>query len=145
MNILIGTAAAACLAAIFVYLYFSFFSRGGSVIENAPRTTKAIPEGKRGDAQTCPLCAALLASGETVTSKIFPPSGRADRLLHVSGCKHCLDGERERFCPVCGRPVPAADYLVARIWQYQGKTQVQVRGCVNCLVGKGRARAVRLR
>jgi hypothetical protein len=130
------------LAAILVYLYFSF---SGRKMTAAARAANAIPEGRRGDTQTCPLCAALLANGETVASKVFPPSGRAGRLLHISGCRHCLDGGRRRFCPICGRQVSATGYLVARIWRYQGKTRVRVQGCANCLVGKGRAKAARLR
>jgi hypothetical protein len=139
MSILLGTAVAGCLGAIFVYLYFSFFRRESRGRESAARTAGAIPEGRRGDSQTCPLCAALLAGGEAVTSKVFPPSGRAGRLLYISGCKHCLNGERRRVCPVCGRPVSAAGYLVARLWQAEGRTQVRVQGCVNCIVGKNRS------
>ncbi|MDR0383372.1 MAG: hypothetical protein LBH50_05240 [Spirochaetaceae bacterium] len=141
MNIMIGTAVMAFLAAIFVYLRFSFSTRANARAVQLP----VIPEGRRGDARTCPLCAARLENGDTVKSKIFPPSGRSGRLLHILGCKRCLDGERGRLCPLCGTELASEDYLVARIWRLQDETRVQVQGCANCLVGRGRAKATRLR
>lgn len=144
MNILLGTAAA-LLAAIFLLLYILFFrcSAGPSVKPSGG--SGVIPQGKLGEGQICPICAARIDYGDTVKSKVFPPSGRSGRLLHISGCKYCLNGERRRVCPVCGAEISPSDYLVGRIWQLPGKPQVQIQGCVNCLVNKRSRKAERLR
>ncbi|MDR0408877.1 MAG: hypothetical protein LBH18_00555 [Spirochaetaceae bacterium] len=75
-----------------------------------------------------------------IQSKIFPPSGRPYRLLHILGCNFCLNGGRERLCPVCGRELSLDDYLVARIWQNPKKPQVRIQGCLHCFVN-GRRRS----
>ncbi|MDR2803449.1 MAG: hypothetical protein LBB22_04065 [Treponema sp.] len=100
-------------------------------------------EGVRGEAQTCPICAARFKDGDNVKSKIFPPSGKPYRLLHISGCRFCLNGERQRLCPVCGEEISKVQYLVAYMWQRPGKSQVRIQGCENCLVGKRRGRTGR--
>ncbi|GMO21516.1 MAG: hypothetical protein Ta2B_00320 [Termitinemataceae bacterium] len=97
-----------------------------------------MPEGKRGEARTCPICAARFEHGETVRSKRFPSTGRFDRLLHISGCPFCSKGERKRVCPVCGAELSATDYLIARIYERPGKSHVHVQGCVHCLIGANR-------
>jgi hypothetical protein len=126
------------LAAIFLFFYLSFFSGRGTDGEGtvSGEEVAGIPEGKRGDARTCPICAARFQQGDNVKSKIFPPSGRDYRLLHISGCKYCLDGERQRLCPVCGAELSADDYLVARIRQHPVKPEVRVQGCVHCITGR---------
>jgi hypothetical protein len=125
------------LAAIFLFLYLSFFSeRGANDIDTVSSwKSVGIPEGKRGDARTCPICAARFQQGDNVKSKIFPPSGRDYRLLHISGCKYCLGGERKRLCIVCGAELSTDDYLVAHIRQHPVKPDVRVQGCVHCMMG----------
>ncbi|MDR1148756.1 MAG: hypothetical protein LBK66_09005 [Spirochaetaceae bacterium] len=106
--------------------------------DRKPPVTGSIPEGQRGDARVCPICAARFDHGDMIKSKIFPPSGRPYRLLHIVGCKFCLNGERRRLCPVCGTELSVNDYLVARIWQEPPKPQVRIQGCVHCFVSLGR-------
>ena len=91
-----------------------------------------VAEGKRGDPHTCPVCAAKFEHGETVRSKIFPPTQRSDRLLHISGCQFCLNGERKRECPVCKAEMALEDYLIARIFARPDKSHVHVTGCTKC-------------
>ncbi|MDR1362847.1 MAG: hypothetical protein LBJ35_02190 [Spirochaetaceae bacterium] len=129
------------MAAIFLFLFLIFFPKRGVAVK--PYITKssvvgAVSEGRRGDARTCPICAARFDHGDMIKSKIFPPSGRPYRLLHILGCKFCLNGERERLCPVCGIELSVSDYLVARIWQNPPKPQVRIQGCVHCMVSGGR-------
>ncbi|MDR2481668.1 MAG: hypothetical protein LBD07_05185 [Spirochaetaceae bacterium] len=95
-----------------------------------------IKEGKRGEPHTCPVCAAKFERGETVRSKIFPPTNRNDRLLHISGCPFCLKGERKRECPVCGAELKIEEYLTARIFQRKEKSHVHILGCNHCRLGR---------
>ncbi|MDR2344282.1 MAG: hypothetical protein LBD86_07115 [Spirochaetaceae bacterium] len=126
-------------------MYLSFFSGRGTGGGLAASGGKAvyIHEGKRGDARTCPLCAARFEQGDNVKSKIFPPSGRDYRLLHISGCGYCMNGERQRLCPVCGAELSTGEYLIARIWQHPVKPEVRVQGCVHCISGGKRGRKVK--
>jgi hypothetical protein len=141
------------LTAIFLFLYLVFFSKrenisvadstdvanGTDDIKLKPRRQSgAVQEGIRGDARTCPICAARFEHGEKIKSKIFPPSGRPYRLLHILGCSFCLEGERRRLCPVCGAELSTGDYLVARIWQNPIKPQVRIQGCLHCFLKGGR-------
>ncbi|MDR2467574.1 MAG: hypothetical protein LBD22_01275 [Spirochaetaceae bacterium] len=91
-----------------------------------------VTEGRRGDPHTCPVCAAKFEHGESVRSKIFPPTARNDRLLHISGCSHCLNGKRRRECPVCGAELALNEFLTARIFQRPGKSHVHIVGCSHC-------------
>jgi hypothetical protein len=143
MDILLGIAAAALLAAVFLFLYISFFRRAPA--SSVQPAAAAIPEGKQGEAQICPICAARIDRGDAVKSKVFPPSGRSGRLLHILGCKYCRKGERRRSCPICGAELSPDDYLVGRIWRLPGKPQVQIQGCVKCIVTGRRVKAARLR
>ena len=144
------------LAAIFLFLYLSFFSgragqpaphplRGSIPGSGLPEQTFGAggpPSGRCRGADVkptggpaCPVCAARFGPGDNVKSKIFPPGGREYRLLHISGCKYCLSGERQRLCPVCGAELSVDDYLAARIWQHPVNPEVRVRGCVHCITG----------
>jgi hypothetical protein len=143
LDIILGRAAIVFIAVIFfTFAYFRSLKKlpPPALVSDTFSASGAIPEGERGDARTCPICAARFEHGETVKSKIFLPlPGRFDRLLHITGCPFCLQGERERKCPVCGGALSPDDYLVARIWQRPGKSHVSVQGCVRCLVGRGRS------
>jgi hypothetical protein len=136
------------LAAIFLFLYFSFFSKNGANREDSYAGNGGklfIPEGRRGDARTCPICAARFEQGDNVKSKILPPSGRDYRLLHILGCRFCLDpdGGRRRLCPVCGAELSTDEYLAARIWQRLDKPEVRIQGCVHCITGRKRGGKVK--
>jgi hypothetical protein len=92
--------------------------------------------GRAGDIQTCPLCAARLSAGERVKSSVFPSlKGKADRIMHISGCAYCLDGRRLRICPVCGDALRVEDVLIARIFDKPGRSHVHVLGCSHCRGG----------
>ncbi|MDR0526652.1 MAG: hypothetical protein LBG79_02360 [Spirochaetaceae bacterium] len=96
-----------------------------------------VNEGKRGDPHTCPVCAAKFEHGESVRSKIFPPTERNDRLLHISGCFYCCyEGGRKRECPVCGAELSLSDYLTARIFVKRDKSHVHIVGCPHCRSGR---------
>ncbi|MDR0663852.1 MAG: hypothetical protein LBF80_07250 [Spirochaetaceae bacterium] len=129
----------AFVAAIFLFLYFSRegTERGDSSNGAAfiPEPSRVVPEGKRGETCVCPVCAALFEPGDNVKSKILPPGGQNYRILHISGCKFCLGGDRRRLCPVCGAELSTEEYLVARIWQKPDMPEVRIQGCVHCITG----------
>jgi hypothetical protein len=102
------------------------------------RRRKAPGESCPGAPQTCPVCSAKLAPGELVKSSVFPSlTGGQDRLMHIRGCVYCLNGERQRVCPVCGARLGAKDILVARMFERPRRAHVHVLGCSRCRkVGK---------
>ena len=145
MDILTGIAVIAFIAAVFLFFihYYYRHIRKNPLEwdgEDTPEPEQKRPlyhytpqDGKRGEPRTCPVCAAKFELGENVISKIFPPTGKTDRLLHIQGCKFCLSGGRERKCPVCGADVDTKEYLIARIFERPGKSHVHVQGCPHCI------------
>ena len=101
-----------------------------------PKGAFQVNDGVRGEPHTCPVCAAKFEHGETVRSKIFPPTERNDRLLHISGCLYCLGGERVRECPVCGASLALDESLTARIFPRKEKSHVHIVGCPHCRLGR---------
>jgi hypothetical protein len=93
-------------------------------------------EGRPGAPQTCPVCSALLSPGELVKSVAFPSFTGKDRLMYISGCTYCLNGERLRSCPVCGRQLRDDEILVARMFDRPRRSHVHVIGCSHCRLKK---------
>ncbi|MDR2020767.1 MAG: DUF3185 family protein [Treponema sp.] len=115
--------------------YSLFFSAGGG----APRYDRSrkkkrdsLREGIPGAPRTCPVCSARLERGERVKSSAFPAMGKADRLMHITGCPYCLEGERPRTCPVCGTSLKPKEFLIARMFEKPGRSHVHVLGCSRC-------------
>jgi hypothetical protein len=97
------------------------------------RRRKAPGESYPGAPQACPVCSAKLAPGELVKSSAFPSlNGGQDRLMHIRGCVYCLNGERDRVCPVCGARLGAKDILIARMFERPRRAHVHVLGCTRC-------------
>jgi C4-type Zn-finger protein len=86
-------------------------------------TTKSPPR--------CPLCSAELEAGQRVKSAAFTAIN-GERLMHISGCSHCLYGDRARTCPVCAAILTQEEILAARVFQTKGKTSVRIFGCSKC-------------
>jgi hypothetical protein len=96
--------------------------------KNAPQ----VKSGGPGDSRNCPLCDARLGSGEQVKSTAFPGLPGQGRLMHIRGCAYCMDGSRERVCPVCGAVIGADQILVARMFEKPGRSHVHILGCSRC-------------
>jgi hypothetical protein len=79
----------------------------------------------------CPLCSAELEEGQRVRSAAFTALN-GERLMHISGCPHCLYGDRPRTCPVCSASLSQDEILAARVFQAKGKTSVRIFGCSKC-------------
>ena len=95
--------------------------------------------GSPGDPQVCPVCSVRLNKGYLVKSHAFPSlTGGRDRLMHIRGCVYCMNGERERRCPVCGSTLAHNDILIARMFERSPqRNHVHVLGCSQCKrVGK---------
>jgi hypothetical protein len=116
-------------------LYFSpqgiFFGYGKKKKRRRPRG-----EGRPGAPQTCPVCSALLSPGELVKSVAFPSFTGKDRLMYISGCNYCLNGDRPRSCPVCGSRLRDDEILVARMFDRPYRSHVHVIGCSRCRLKK---------
>jgi len=86
------------------------------------------------DFQACPICSTKLIKGELVKTLAFPSiTGGKDRLMHVRGCSHCINGELDRNCPVCGASLSISDILVARIFERPNRrAHVHITGCNKC-------------
>ncbi|GHV85580.1 hypothetical protein AGMMS50230_11880 [Spirochaetia bacterium] len=102
------------------------------VFRRKRRNPKARSEGIPGAPRTCPVCSARLERGERVKSSAFPSMGGADRMMHISGCVYCLEGDRRRVCPVCGAVLREEEFLIARLFEKPVRSHVHVLGCTRC-------------
>ncbi|MDR2552239.1 MAG: hypothetical protein LBD31_03615 [Treponema sp.] len=98
--------------------------QSGGKTRNAP--------GSSGISRFCPVCSAKLTQGERVKSAAFPSLGGLERLMHISGCIYCLQGDRLRVCPVCGGVLREDEYLIARLFEKPVRSHVHVLGCTRC-------------
>jgi predicted nucleic acid-binding Zn ribbon protein len=98
------------------------------------RGLKPSGESTAGEPQTCPVCSAKLRPGELVSSSAFPSlNGGKDRFMHIRGCPYCLQGDRDRICPVCGIILKENEILISRLFERPGhRTHVHVIGCTSC-------------
>ncbi|MDR3166847.1 MAG: hypothetical protein LBT93_02800 [Treponema sp.] len=94
--------------------------------------TKTVSTGVPGSPQTCPVCSARLEKGESVKSTAFPSFTGKDRMMYIRGCLYCLDGGRDRCCPVCGTLLHHDEILIARMFERPGRSHVHVLGCSRC-------------
>ncbi|MCL1928963.1 MAG: hypothetical protein FWG07_09265 [Treponema sp.] len=122
-----------------ILLYFGFtlfFAVPGGipmpVFRRKNRRLKPKGESFPGAPRTCPVCSAKLEKGERVKSSAFPSLGGYDRLMHISGCCYCLEGDRRRVCPVCGAVLREEEFLVARLFEKPVRSHVHVLGCSRC-------------
>jgi hypothetical protein len=122
-----------------VLLWFGFtlfFALPGGipmpVLKRRRRGKQPQSVGIPGAPRTCPVCSARLERGERVKSKAFPSMGGADRMMHISGCMYCLEGDRRRVCPVCGAVLREEEFLVARLFEKPIRSHVHVLGCTRC-------------
>ena len=126
--------------------YTLFLKLGGSdgvrteARQGSSIRTSTIKEGFPGAPKTCPVCSARLEHGEKVHSSAFPSMGEStDRLMHITGCIYCLNGERARSCPVCAAsPLKPNEVLIARLFDKPGRSHVHVLGCSRCRGRKSR-------
>jgi hypothetical protein len=84
--------------------------------------------------QACPICSSKLKKGDLVKTLAFPSiTGGKDRLMHVRGCAYCINGGKQRNCPVCGASLGLEDILVARIFERPNRrAHVHIIGCNKC-------------
>ena len=98
---------------------------------------KQMRTGKAGAPGVCPVCGVVLEGGQKIRSAIFP--GGDGRVCHIFGCPSCLSHDlpsARRTCPVCKRKLTKEEYLVARVFERQGrKSHVHILGCVHCRMG----------
>jgi hypothetical protein len=123
------------IGAVLLYFGYSFVFGSGVRAHAFRRGKKGLNEDLEGEAgmpRTCPVCSIRLVHGERVKSSAFPAMGKADRLMHINGCPHCLNGERPRVCPVCGNHLNADETLIARLFDKPGRSHVHVLGCSQC-------------
>lgn len=87
-----------------------------------------------GGLMICPICLFKMDSGDMVKTTAFPSLTESkDRLMHIHGCVYCMDGKRERICPVCGKTIGVKDFLIARIFDRSiRRSHVHVLGCTQC-------------
>ena len=130
-------------AAILLWFGFALFfrSRIPAAKHRAVLQKRTVaPRRARGSGpyQTCPVCSAKLYEGESVKSAIFPSlNGGNDRFMHIKGCVYCLNGERERICPVCGNTIKTDEILICRMFERhpiagRKRNHVHVLGCTRC-------------
>jgi hypothetical protein len=116
----------------FGYSFFFDFGTKGRFSGGGRSRKNDDLEGEAGMPRTCPVCSIRLVHGERVKSSAFPAMGKADRLMYINGCPHCLNGERPRVCPVCGSFLNYDETLIARLFDKPGRSHVHVLGCSQC-------------
>jgi C4-type Zn-finger protein len=131
------TALLVILGVILLYFGFSFlFSRlkksQGGGIETKPKKPVLSPAQRRNSRQSCPICGTILKNGEKVSSVAFPAGKKGERIMHISGCPHCLYGSTIRRCPVCFGTLNQDQILVAKVTETNGKTHIRIFGCSKC-------------
>ncbi|MDR3123519.1 MAG: hypothetical protein LBU16_07045 [Treponema sp.] len=135
MNSYLQILGLAIIGAALLYFGYSLFL-GFRTRGHGPGRTRGSAnddlEGEAGMPKTCPVCSLRLTHGEQVKSSAFPAMGKADRLMHINGCPHCLNGERPRVCPVCGNLLNYDESLIARLFDKPGRSHVHVLGCSKC-------------
>jgi len=115
-------------------LFMGHFGKMHSNRDDLPREEKPSSE-----FQACPICSSKLKKGDLVKTLAFPSiTGGKDRLMHVRGCAYCINGGKQRNCPVCGASLSLEDILVARIFERPNRrAHVHIIGCNKCRrVGK---------
>jgi predicted nucleic acid-binding Zn ribbon protein len=116
--------------------YTLFFRAGNNSPAGTGKKRKAlhreVETGLPGSPQTCPVCSARLEKGERVKSTAFPSFTGKDRMMFIRGCFYCLEGDRDRTCPVCGAVLDSDDILIARMFERPGRSHVHVLGCSRC-------------
>ncbi|MDR1596629.1 MAG: hypothetical protein LBR99_02880 [Treponema sp.] len=115
----------------FGYTLFFHIGRGHSS-GSGKKNKKNDIEGEAGAPRTCPVCSIRLPQGERVKSSAFPAIGKTDRLMYITGCYYCLEGDRPRVCPVCGAVLNYDENLIARLFDKPGRSHVHVLGCSRC-------------
>ena len=111
-------------------LFFGSFSY--KITGKKRKKRRPAGEGVPGAPRTCPVCSAKLEVGEMVKSVAFPSLGGYDRLMYISGCVYCLEGDRTRSCPVCNTILLEDEFLVARLFDKPYRSHVHVIGCSHC-------------
>lgn len=93
---------------------------------------------KPGHPQFCPVCSTKLKRGELVKSTAFPSlSGGRDRTMYINGCRHCINSDTYRKCPICGAALAIEDFLVTRMFERPNRrNHVHVLGCNHCKKSK---------
>lgn len=125
------------IGVILLYFGFTLFFAipGGIPMPAFKRKSRSLmPKGESypGAPRTCPVCSVKLEKGERVKSSAFPSLGGYDRLMHISGCCYCIEGDRRRVCPVCGAVLREEEFLIARLFEKPVRSHVHVLGCSRC-------------
>lgn len=111
------------------YYLFTWSARHGRRDEPEPDT-----RGKPGEAGYCPICGTRLAGGAQIKSAVYP--GKDERMCHIFGCPACHPypaDTAKRTCPVCRKPLPPEEYLIARMFERPGhKNHIHILGCTRC-------------
>jgi hypothetical protein len=100
---------------------------------------KSQNKSSSGGLMICPVCSSKMDNGDMVKTKAFPSPRpyEKNRTMHILGCYYCMDGRRDRICPVCGKSISTTDYLIARMFdRTHGHTHVHVIGCTQCKTPK---------
>ncbi|MDR1218748.1 MAG: hypothetical protein LBK73_03965 [Treponema sp.] len=107
-------------------------TRPSRAVDEQSRTRKlASPPTKIVKPPRCPVCSSILNDGERVKSMAVS-FANGEKLLHISGCPHCLYGEEKRTCPVCFAEITRDEILTAKMTIKDGKNNVKVFGCSHC-------------
>jgi hypothetical protein len=110
-------------------------SSGAAPVWKPNKSTASTGGASSDGLMICPICLFRMDEGDRVKTTAFPYLTKYDksRLMHIHGCVYCMDGKRERLCPVCGKTISVNDFLIARMFDRPGRrSHVHVLGCPQC-------------
>lgn len=142
------------MVALLIYSLLRF-GKGGGVLPGKTHASGARASGNNGleVLRPCPLCRTMLRRGERVHTVVYsgapPRQGVArrgevrDAITHMFGCPYCKPGSSSatanaRICPVCRATLPKEAYVVARMFEREGRKHIHVLGCTECRSGARR-------
>lgn len=141
------------MVALLIYSLLRF-GKGGGVVRGKTHASGAAVSGNKGleVLRPCPLCRTMLRRGERVHTVVYsgPPAPQGvarrgevrDAITHMFGCPYCKPGSSSaanaRTCPVCRATLPKDAYVVARMFEREGRKHIHVLGCTECRSGARR-------
>ena len=118
--------------AFLLWLGYRMFSGELTYLHQRKKQRKAKPNRPK----SCPICSTLLSKGELVDTCVFQAwPGSKERVMYVSGCIFCIQGNKARRCPVCREPLDISGHLVSRVREPEQAgydNHVHIVGCNIC-------------
>jgi len=98
-----------------------------------PKYEQVAPELEDRIRGYCPICGEGLRKGEKIRSSVTE-IGNVEIQTKIKGCPYCLGekANKKRACPVCKKPLPLENVILAVADPRVDKKKLSIRGCKLC-------------